>query len=232
MMKDSQKEAEHDHKPGSGILGRQVYKNGKKALTNLDRSTTRYISRGQPLTKSMYTRLERLEAAGYIKIEDLQSRRDIANALGNHNDKLNLTRYDLNLGNKISENCVEPQDNPRVTRLLDEGYLTRDKNNKLLTSEKFIITAQRLIQKELLDTRNYTTITCSTKKRALQVTDDREHTTYLSPDREIKRSLNEDQIRLIKTLKTFSNMSEHQIYDLYQQAGQDIYFANELNDLL
>ena len=207
-LRDSQKESSTDKLPGQ-ILNKRL-NISKKPITRMDHSLLRTINRNQPLTKKQFAQLQRLEVAGFISINDLDNKRDIVEALYKHTGKLSISKYDCNIIKAIEQGDsikVKTSAN-RIEGLIEEGYISRS-NANLFVNEKFYSVRDELILRGLLDPRE--------KK--------------LVADERIRRLLPEDQIEVIKNLKQFSNLTEGQLFDIYKQNGQEVYFKQDLRNM-
>jgi len=213
-LNDAQKEAGTDRDPTQGKTGADLQKTLKRARrpqTRLDRSLARTISRNQPLTKAQYTRLERMEAAGYLGIKDLDSKKDIIGALSATKDKLSLSKYDCNIVRAIEgdDKGYLNAHSSRLNNLTREGYI-QNVNGSYVVKDKFYTTRDDLIRRGLLDPRDK----------------------ILTKGEKTRLRLPEEQLEVIRNLKQFSNLSEEQIYDIYQRGGQEICFRSDMKELL
>ncbi|MFH1428132.1 MAG: hypothetical protein ABIH39_00130 [Candidatus Margulisiibacteriota bacterium] len=211
-MRDTQKEAENDSDPGAGMRGntRNIARGTQKPLSKLDNSALRYISRGQPLTKGQYARLERLEAAGYLRIENFASRADIATALTANKGKVSLSKYDCNIIKAIEKKDTESlkKNSDRIDNLVREGYLNKT-DDGIIVQSRFYETRDELIRRGLLDDRDRATI----------------------ENGRIRRNLPREQVQVIEALKRFSNLTEWQVYNIYKQSGREVYFQRDLREM-
>ena len=158
-MKEASVDPENENEAGTSVTKNSdlsnKFKQKLKSATKLDRQLGNYINRGMPLTNKMITRLERLEASGYIKIDDLKNRQMVAAALLQNKDKLNLSKYDVNLISKINENeDLKENDLKRIEKLMKEGFVEKVEGGGYHSTERYDKTIEQLIAKELIDPRD------------------------------------------------------------------------------
>jgi len=204
---------------GRKRIGRPFKSKGRK----IDQQLFAYIARKRPLTKAMYSRLESLEAAGKIKISNLKSQGDIASTLVENQKEIQLSRFDTELIEKTLDSFKDrysdlpPHKVKRIANLEQQGYLVR-KEGVILPTDKYYRTKKQLIKMQKLDTR-------------VQKSYRRPNTEVVTKDRNLIRRLNEDQVNLVKHLRSFSNMTEQQLYSLYLEKGTGDYFEKDLTEL-
>lgn len=219
IFRDSQKEVDdQDTDSFSNKKLKQLPKRFSNQVTKLDQQIARYASESRPLTKKMCERLVKLEAAGYLKIDRLESKEDVLKSFSKNRGKLSLSKFDCNLIKKIQsgELGLTPTVEKRIKNLVAEGYLEKT-GKELNATQKFFDTEERLISLGLLDDR---------EKRVYKIT------TVDKTDkaRQLKRSLPSHQKDLIKDLKIFGNLTESQIESIY---GEDKrYFLADIKDML
>ena len=239
-FKKALRESEREVDSNSGVpISQQPKTLSQSAQSLKDISLARFITRGQPLTKSMYRRLEHLESAGYIKIDEITNKHDVVKALTGHAAKMNISMFDVNMVKSLEDENNRGRNKARLKKLINEGYLMRDGKQFHIT-DKFENTVDDLIQKGLLDDRSKETIkfTLEAKKKPTKQPTAPDRTTDSrnkkprqappSPTREIKRQLTQDQMELITTLKQFGNMTESQLYGLYERDGREKYFGQDM----
>ena len=208
---------------GQEIIQKSSIQKLTRPLSKIDYSIANSITKGKPLTKKMLVRLDKLEAAGYVKLETLNNDREKISALKKHRDKLVLSKYDIELIRNCKNGNQEKINQKRLERLSNEGYLVSTQKGHLNVAPKFTDTAHNLILKKHLDLREEYTISTQPIKYT--------HTNT-PPSREerpvLKRKLNEDQVNSVLNIYNFCNMTKGQLYSLHQRAGREIYFEKDI----
>lgn len=223
-FKKAQK-TEYDDEPAQ--INKSKVETFWRPISKIESSIARSVARGQPLTKKMTARLEILEAAGYIKIDDLKTKEEQIGAIQLHKDKISLSKFDIQLLENCKKGDYSKVNISRLQKLINEGYVNKKKDRQLEVSDKLIATAHNMILKEYLELRVSNTIATTPITKSA-----RENTKHSTLGREIKRSLNDDQITAVMALYNFCNMTKGQLYSIYKDNGQEIYFEKDIKSLL
>jgi len=211
----------------------------KRYITKLDRQLAMYVSNKIPLTKKLYNRLLVLEASGDVVIENLKTHEDISNALVGNKDKIQISKLDLNIVKKIQDKEKLSEGNQkRADSLKRDGYLDPSLN----ATKKFQSTKQNMMQMGILDDREYKTVThkemihhsikADKKLQQSLIKDERETKKVAVEGRQLSRKLNDDQINILRELKLFSNMSESQLFSIYQDNNTEDFFKKDIDKLI
>jgi hypothetical protein len=212
IFNDAKKEAGTDVDASSSLTNKGGPKKQrlKPGITKQDKQLANYVTNNHPLSKALYNRLLKLEGMGYVEIESLKDKESLGCIIDDTKEKAVISKFDCKIADKIAkgEEPLSAVEQKRSKTLQRDGFI-QIVDGKTEVKDKFYAARDSLIKRGVLDDRNKELIS----------------------GRKISRKLTEDQKAVATSLKTFGNLSEPQIYDIYKSQGREKYFRQDINHL-